>query len=140
MLLEGEAANAKVFMRRGIRGPQPQPPGAAGDESMFGRVVAWFLIVVAGLVLAREAYMFLETGTYTPVAVAQLWYDIHRGSLNFVQTTLEQHLHPFLWDPLLFTVLQWPATLVFGIPGIALLLSTRSPKKKKRKWRSGSFE
>jgi hypothetical protein len=111
-----------------------------GDESMIGRVVAWFLIVVAGLVLAREAYMFLETGTYTPVAVAQLWYDIHRGSLNLVQTTLEQYLHPFLWDPLLFTVLQWPATLVFGIPGIALLLSTRSPKKKKRKWRSGSFE
>lgn len=107
---------------------------------MIGRVLAWVLIAVAGLVLLREAYMFLEAGTYTPVAVAQLWSDISRSSFTFVQTTLEQHV-PILWDPVLFTVLQWPASLVFGIPGLVLLLSTRSPaKKKKRKWRSGAFE
>jgi hypothetical protein len=107
---------------------------------MIGRVVAWILILVAGAVLAREAYLFLDTGSYASIAVGQLWYDIHRGSLNLVQAGLERHVHPFLWDPLLFTLLQWPATLVFGIPGVVLLLATRSPKKKKRKWRSGAFE
>jgi hypothetical protein len=113
---------------------------AAGEEThMFGRVLAWVLIVVAALMLAREAYMFLETGAYAPVAVGQIWYVLSRGSLAWVQALLEEHV-PFLWDPLLFSVLNWPATLVFGIPGVALWFATRSPKKKKRKWRSGAFE
>jgi hypothetical protein len=106
---------------------------------MFGRVLAWVLIGVAALMLAREAYMFLETGSYTPVAVGQIWYVLSRGSLAWVQAALEDSV-PFLWDPLLFSILNWPATLVFGIPGVALWFATRSPKKKKRKWRSGAFE
>ena len=34
---------------------------------------------------------------------------------------LERHVSPFLWDPVMTTILEAPAWLAFVLPGIALL-------------------
>ena len=49
-----------------------------------------------------------------------LWYDLDPGSLNLVQAVIERYIWEPLWDPLLITVLQWPAVAVFGVLGLAL--------------------
>lgn len=54
-------------------------------------------------------------------AAGELWYRLHPGSLNLTQAVVQRYLAPELWDPVLLTVLLWPAALVLAVPGLVLL-------------------
>ena len=86
------------------------------------RTLGWILVVAAVLVAASEGWTWLETGNWKFVPVGKLWFDVHKDSLQLIQPAIERHLWPFLWNPILFTILQWPAWAVLGAPGILLAL------------------
>jgi len=54
--------------------------------------------------------------------VGEFWYTFSPGSLNLAQAVVQRHLSPWLWDPVILTVLLWPAALFFGLTGLVLLL------------------
>ncbi len=49
------------------------------------------------------------------------WYTLWPGNLIVSRIIIERDFAPFLWDPVLVTVLSLPAWMILGIPGAALV-------------------
>jgi hypothetical protein len=98
---------------------------------VIGRWLGWGLVALGIVLAGRDAYAFLETGARAMMPLGQLWYSLHPGSLNLTQAVVERYLHPFLWDPLIFSVLRLPAALVFLAPGVVLVLLCRKRKRRR---------
>ena len=99
---------------------------------MIGRWLAWCLLALGLALAGRDIYLFLETGARSMTALGQLWYSLHPGSLNLVQAVIERYVHPFLWDPIIFSILRLPAWLVFLAPGLVLLFVFRRRTRRRR--------
>ncbi len=104
---------------------------------MVGRIAAWILFMLAIVAAGRDGFVFLENGTYNPVTLGEVWYAVHRFSLNLVQAVIERYVHPFLWTDVLFPLLLWPAWAV--LTGFAIVVVLVSGRRRRRKWRSGSL-
>jgi hypothetical protein len=72
-------------------------------------------------VLLRDALVWIDTKRWAPIALGQLWYELSRSSLNLVQAVVQRYIHPFLWDPIIVSVLLSWAFAVLMILGVLLL-------------------
>jgi hypothetical protein len=89
------------------------------------RLVGWLFVGIALMAGGAEILAFLETDAYRGIAVGELWYKIDVGSLNLAQAAVQRYVHPAAWDPVIVTVLQWHAWIVFGVTGLVLVLACR---------------
>jgi hypothetical protein len=89
----------------------------------LGRVVGWVLVCPALAALGYEVLLAAASGTWRIIAAGELWYALDRGSLNFAQAITQRYLHPMLWDPLIQSLLTWPAWSLLGAPGVALVVA-----------------
>lgn len=80
-----------------------------------------FLLVLALLALLYEILMAVGSGGYQPIAAGELWFKLHPYSLNLSQAVIQRYLLPSLWDPVIISLLQWPAWSIVGAPGAALV-------------------
>ncbi len=87
---------------------------------IVGRVIGWILLIAAIAVLARDVFVWLDTGSLAMITAGELWFRIDNSSLNLVQAVIQRYVFPALWDPVIVTVLLWPAFLVIGVPGLLL--------------------
>ena len=99
------------------------------------RGIGWLLVAGALGLAVRDAVRWMQSGEWTPVTAGQLWFDIHKDSLLLVQPAIERYILPALWDPVIFTVLQWPAWAVLGAPGLVLALWVGRRRRPKPKFR-----
>lgn len=90
----------------------------------MGRILGW-LCLLAGGGFAAADLLSPAPGGFTLRALGQWWFFLHPDSLQLAQPAIERHLSPFLWDPLVLSVLQVPAALLFAGLGVALLLLGR---------------
>lgn len=91
----------------------------------FGWVLLVFAFAAgAAAVIPRT----LPGGGGVIVSAYDLWYAAWPGSLITTQIKVERSL-PWLWDPLLVTLLAWPAWLLFGLPGGLLAWYSRPNKE-----------
>jgi hypothetical protein len=98
---------------------------AIGKTRSVVRILGWLLLALGLMAAGAEAVDSLRAGEWQPMALGQIWYDLHRGSLNLMQAVVQRHLHPVIWDPGVIFVLQLPAWLVAVVPAAILLLFTR---------------
>jgi hypothetical protein len=89
----------------------------------MGRILGWLFLVIGGGFAAADL-LFPAPGGFTLRALGQWWFFIHPDSLQLAQPAIERHVAPFLWDPVLLSVLQVPAAALFAVLGAALLLWT----------------
>ena len=90
------------------------------------RLIGWLLILAAlAVLLWYDVWGWYQTGTWRMVRAGQVWFNLDRSSLNMAQAGIERHVARFLWFPVIATILQWPAALVLGVPGIVLLMIGR---------------
>lgn len=78
------------------------------------------LLTLALLALLYEIVVALGSGGYRPIAAGELWFRLHPYSLNLSQAVTQRYLLPSLWDPVIISMLQWPAWSLLGAPGAAL--------------------
>lgn len=90
--------------------------------------VGWALAAIALITLAYELSAYAETGRYRVIPLGELWFNVHVASLNLIQAVVQRYLHPFLWDPIITTALQWPAWSLLGAPA-ALLVAVASNRR-----------
>ena len=88
---------------------------------MTGRVVFWLFVVLAVGFAGLDGYRSIQSGKLAFIPLGQSWYAIDPGSLNLLQAVVERYLHPYLWDPIIFTVLLAPSWAFFG--GLAVLVA-----------------
>ena len=95
-----------------------------------GRVIGWiFLFVIgwifflAGLaVLVRDYKILVDTGYWWPISLGQLWQEFNPSSLNLVRAVTLRY--PFLWDPVIVSVLWCWASVVLMLLGLVILRSS----------------
>lgn len=88
---------------------------------LIGRIVGW-LLTLAGLAsAAASAVEWYQTGEFRLMAAGEMWFRLAPDSLNLVQAVIQRYLIPELWDPVLQTVLLWPAAAVLLVPGLLLI-------------------
>jgi hypothetical protein len=81
----------------------------------------WVLAAAALVAFANDLISFAQTGTYRMIPTGQVWFDTHVASLNLMQAVVQRFLHPSLWDPVIATILQWPAWSLLGAPAAVLI-------------------
>lgn len=80
------------------------------------RVIGMIFLAVALLLLSLDLWDFATSGIWAPKPLGRLWYEIDASSLNGFQAGVERYILPDLWDPVIVTILFWPAwTLPAGI-------------------------
>jgi len=95
-----------------------------------------FLLRTLGLLFLATAFIFLVyDGTRSIAAnallyskVDEIWSLVHTASLQRLQPSIEKNAPPWLWDPVVTTVLDAPVVAVFGIIGAVLILLGRRKK------------
>ena len=88
---------------------------------MIGRLIGWIIFLAGVSVLVRDVLVWIDTKQWAPIALGQLWYDLNRSSLNLVQAVVQRYLHPFLWDPIIVTILFCWAFAVLMVLGLLIL-------------------
>jgi hypothetical protein len=98
---------------------------------MIGRLIGWIFFLAGLAVLARDVFVWIETKKWAPIALGQLWYNLDPSSLNLAQAVVQRYIHPFLWDPIIVTILLWWAFAVLMVLGVLILAlsgrRTRAP-------------
>jgi hypothetical protein len=92
---------------------------------IVGRVIGWIALLAGASVLVRDLLVWIDTKHWQPIALGQLWYDLNRASLNLVQAVVQRYIHPFLWDPIIVSILLSWAFLVLMVLGVLLLIVFR---------------
>jgi hypothetical protein len=89
---------------------------------IVGRVIGWIVLLAGAAALVRDLLVWIDTKHWAPLALGQLWYDLNRSSLNVVQAVVQRYIHPFLWDPIIVSILLSWASAVLMILGALLLV------------------
>jgi hypothetical protein len=88
---------------------------------MIGRLIGWVFFLAGLAVLVRDVLVWIDTKRWVPIALGQLWFDLDRSSLNLVQAVVQRYIHPFLWDPIIVTILLCWAFAVLMVLGLVIL-------------------
>jgi hypothetical protein len=95
--------------------------GGRGASMIVGRLIGWVAFLAGAAVLVRDGLVWINTKHWAPIALGQLWYQLDRSSLNLVQAVTQRYIHPFLWDPIIVTILLSWAFAVLMVLGVLLL-------------------
>jgi hypothetical protein len=98
---------------------------------MIGRLIGWIIFLAGLSVLVRDVLVWIDTKHWAPITLGQLWFDLSRSSLNLVQAVVQRYIHPFLWDPIIVTILLCWAFAVLMVLG--LLILTLSGRRARRR-------
>ncbi len=88
---------------------------------IVGRIIGWIFLAAAFMVLGHDILQYLNTESWHSILLGELWYDLNPRGLNFMQAIIQRYVLAALWDPVITTVLLWPAWLDFLVPGIILV-------------------
>jgi hypothetical protein len=94
-----------------------------------------FLFRTAGLLVLAAAFVFVVyDGTKSIAAnaliyikVSELWTLVHPASLQALRPLIDRYT-PWMWDPVVTTVLNAPAFAAFAVVGAILMLIGRRRK------------
>jgi len=89
------------------------------------RAIGWIFLAIALVLLGRDLILLATEGRFDPMALGFLWHELHSSSLQLAEAAISRYLHPFLWHPVISTVLLWPAFAVFAVLGGVLVFLGR---------------
>jgi hypothetical protein len=99
---------------------------------IIGRIIGWILMAAALAALGYEAFVAIDTGAWRVLALGEIWFKVDSQSLNAAQAGIQRHVSPYLWEPVITTVLLWPGWAVFGVPAVLLMLLFRVRRRRHR--------
>ncbi len=89
---------------------------------MIGRLIGWIIFLAGLAVLVWDVLVWIDTKRLAPIALGQLWFDLNRSSLNLTQAVVQRYISPFLWDPIIVTILLCWAFAVLMALGLLILV------------------
>lgn len=91
------------------------------------RILGWFACIMALTLVMIEGYGWYRRGDWQIKSAFDLWNEMQRSSLIW----LNNNLPTVIWEPLDFT-LHFPAWLVMGLAGLLLLLADHQQVQRQR--------
>ena len=88
--------------------------------------VIGYLLALAGLgFIIVDGARSIAAGEIDFTLLGQTWYDLDRSSLNVAQAVVQRYVHPYLWDPVIQTILGWPTFAVALVLSLLFVLIGR---------------
>ena len=100
---------------------------------IIGRFIGWTLIIAALAALGYDAFAWWQSGRFVMHVAGEQWHALHPNSLNMLQAGIQRQVWPYLWDPIVVTILLWPAWAVLGVPGALLAWGFRQRGYRRRR-------
>ena len=100
---------------------------------IVGRLVGWLLIIAALVAEGRDLWGLWDTGHFQVSVIGKLWFEVSPNTLLLAQPAIQRHVAAWLWDPVIATMLQWPAALTLAVPGLALIWACRRRDRRRRR-------
>ena len=97
------------------------------------RAIGLILLCLATGIVARDLLQWYQTADFMLTDLGSFWYWCHPSSLQLLEPAVTRYLSPFLWDPIAVSVLLYPATSVFGLLGLVLVLLTRNKTRLRKR-------
>ena len=88
----------------------------------MARIIGWIFIVLALAVVAWEAMGFFEFGEWRLIVFGEIAFRLFPETLNLAQAITQRYIADWAWDPLIQTILLWPAWPILGGIGLLFLL------------------
>lgn len=89
-------------------------------------IIGWILLALGVVILCYDLVKWMLSGDFLLIDAGLLWNSLHPTSLQVAEPAIARYIHPFLWYPVITTILLTPAFVVFGLPGLVLLAVTRN--------------
>jgi hypothetical protein len=89
----------------------------------IARFLGLLIFAAAFIALIADGIRSIAADRMVLTPLEQTWMSTHDGSLNRSQEMVQSYLHPYLWDPVIQTMLHWPTFAVVGVLGILLMLA-----------------
>ena len=87
--------------------------------------IGWILLVLGVAILCHDLVKWMLSGAFEVIDAGLLWFWVHPDSLKLAEPAIARHIHPFLWHPIMSSILLAPAFVVFGASGVMMLYLTR---------------
>jgi len=97
----------------------------------LSRFIGLWLLAGALIALVVDGAKTIAAGSVVTTPLGQLWFSISPASLNAAQAGIQRNVSPFLWDPVIQSILVAPGFVVFGILGAVLMLLGRRKREVK---------
>lgn len=98
---------------------------------MMLRVLGVWSLLAAMVALTVDGTQSLASseGQWIVTPLGEHWFKLHAPSLNISQAAIERNVAPWLWDPVIVSLLQVPTWAFFGILGLLLYWLGRRRKQ-----------
>jgi hypothetical protein len=97
------------------------------------RALGSVLLALAIILGISDASRSIAESALVLKPLGQLWFELSPETLNLSQAVIQRYVHPAVWDPVLQTVLTWPAWSVFA--GLGLIFLWLGARRQKRRFR-----
>jgi hypothetical protein len=88
---------------------------------IVGRLVGWLVLILALIAEGHDLWGWYDTGHYEISVIGKLWFEVSPNTLLLAQPAIQRHVAAWIWDPVIATMLQWPAALTFAVLAFPLL-------------------
>ncbi len=96
---------------------------------IFIRIFGVWFLLASVITLVIDATRSLAINQMVITSLYQQWEEIHKDSLAAAKLSVQTHIHPIAWDPLLTALLSWPSWALFALIGVILLWLGRKRKR-----------
>lgn len=94
------------------------------------RLLAGLCLLIATLALVADMSPWLNrSGDFNATALATHWQQVAPGSLDRARAAVSRATAPWVWDPLIWTVIGAPTFALFG--GLGLLLGVLGRRRRR---------
>ena len=97
------------------------------------RIIGYTFAILAITVASYELWQAVAGTGWRMLTLGEIWYKIDSQSLSVSQAGIQRYVAPWLWEPVITTILFMPAWVVFGAPGLLLLWVGRKKFRAKRR-------
>ncbi|WP_417770303.1 hypothetical protein [Stappia sp.] len=85
------------------------------------RLIGLWLVAVALVALVIDGTSSIAASAWSTTPLGKYWFDFAPESLGLAQAAIQRHVNPFLWDPVIQSLLGQPAWVVIGPLGFLFL-------------------
>lgn len=85
------------------------------------RFLGYLLAIIAVAAVGYEAWQAVANDGWKMIALGELWFTLDAQSLSVSQAGIQRYVAPWLWEPVITTILLWPGWAVSGVPALLLI-------------------
>lgn len=96
------------------------------------KLIALLFLALALITAILDITRSIADSTIIITPLGLDWFNFSPGSLNLSQAIVQRYVHPYIWDPVVQTILQAPSWVVFGAIWFLISIATRRRRRRLR--------